>query len=46
MGGIVLSSYPDYLESATNGSITVAVPEPMLAGLGVMGIVARRRRRA
>jgi len=51
MGGIVLSSYLDYLESATNGSITVAVPEPetyalMLPGLGVMGMVARRRRRA
>ena len=39
MGGIVLSSYVDYLEGATNSSITVAVPEPetyalMLAGLG------------
>jgi hypothetical protein len=50
-GGMVLGSYVDYLEGATNGAIQTMVPEPqtyalMLAGLGIVGMAARRRRAA
>jgi secreted trypsin-like serine protease len=48
-GGMVIGSYIDYLETATNGAIQTMVPEPetyalMLAGLGAVATVARRRR--
>jgi hypothetical protein len=48
-GGIVLGAYTDYLVGATEGRIQVMVPEPetyalMLAGLGLVATIARRRK--
>lgn len=46
-GGVVMGSYADYLQSATNGDITF-VPEPgscALFGLGVLALLGGRRRR-
>jgi hypothetical protein len=48
-GGMVVGAYGDYLEDATGGLIQTVIPEPetyalMLAGLGVVGAVARRRK--
>ena len=48
-GGMMVGAYGDYLEDATGGLIQTVVPEPetyalMLAGLGVIGAVARRRK--
>ena len=50
-GGMVLGAYTDYLETATGGSVVTVIPEPetyalMLAGLGAVGWVSRRRARA
>ncbi|MBP6898325.1 MAG: trypsin-like serine protease [Pseudacidovorax sp.] len=47
-GGMVLSAYGDFIDSSTLGMAQM-VPEPetyalMLAGLGVVGLLARRRR--
>jgi hypothetical protein len=48
-GGMLVSAYADYLEAETDGRIQTVVPEPetyalMLAGLAVVGAVARRRK--
>lgn len=47
-GGMLMSGYDDYLLAATDGHIAF-VPEPatgalMLGGLGMMGLMARRRK--
>ena len=46
-GGMVLSSYQDYLYSATNGEIRQAIPEPAsiaMLGLGLAMLLVMRRR--
>lgn len=48
-GGMMVSAYDDWLEQATGGALISVVPEPetyalMLAGLGVLAAVRRRRR--
>lgn len=49
-GGMLMSGYTDYLLTATNGNLSF-VPEPAslalsLAGLGMIGVVSRRRKAA
>ena len=46
-GGMVLSSYQDYLNSATHGEIRQAIPEPAsiaMLGLGLAMLLVMRRR--
>jgi hypothetical protein len=50
-GGMLLSAYANYLETATDGRIMAVVPEPetyalMLVGLVAVGAAARRRNAA